>query len=334
MRRKRRDIEGQSLSFLDCIACGFGAIILLLVIVKTTEPVVLEASTIDYNGRICVMQEELVELRGEISTFNRALESETEQLSQDKRVLARLTGDLSDVKGAFAASKQDSSVANIVEGRLATARQSLTEEMKRLQAPQRKRELNNSLVAGIPVDSEYIVFIIDTSGSMYNYGWDMVVQKVQETLNIYPGVKGIQVMNDMGNYMFSRYRGEWIPDSPARRKAIIDRLRNWQSFSNSSPVEGITKAIKEFYSPDKKISLYVFGDEFTGGSIQRVVDQVDRINRRNIDGERLVRIHGVGFPIMFAQAPRLQVTGIRFATLMRILCEKNDGTFVALNSFR
>ena len=332
--RRRRDIEGQSLSFLDCIACGFGAIILLLVIVKTTEPVVLEASTLDYNGRIRILQEQIVELRGEVATYNRELETQTEQLSKEDSRLARLLGDLSNVKGEFEATEKDSSVANIVEGRLASARQSLTEEMKRLEVPKRRRDLNNSLVAGIPVDSEYIVFIIDTSGSMFNYGWDMVVRKVEETLEIYPTVKGIQVMNDMGNYMFSRYRGEWIPDSPARRKAIIDRLRNWQSFSNSSPVEGITKAIKEFYAPDKKISLYVFGDEFTGGSIQRVVDQVDRINRRALNGERLVRIHAVGFPIMFAQAPRLQTTGIRFATLMRILCEKNGGTFVALNSFR
>ncbi|MEO1574527.1 MAG: VWA domain-containing protein, partial [Pseudomonadota bacterium] len=153
-------------------------------------------------------------------------------------------------------------------------------------------------------------------------------------LNVYPTVKGIQVMNDMGNYMFSRYRGRWIPDSPARRRAIISRLRNWQSFSNSSPVEGINKAIGDFYSPDKKISLYVFGDEFTGGSIQKVVDTVDRINQKNFDGERLVRIHGVGFPTMFIQARRLQTTGVRFATLMRILCERNDGTFVALNDFR
>ncbi|MFK7886915.1 MAG: VWA domain-containing protein [Gammaproteobacteria bacterium] len=332
--RKRREIEGQSLSFLDCIACGFGAIILLLVIVKTTEPVVLEASTVDYNGRIQKLQEELVELRGEVTTFNRALKSETEQLSEDKRRLARLSGDLSDIEGAYKATEQDSSVANILEGRLASARQSLTEEMKRLQVPKRKRELNDSLVAGIPVDSEYVVFIIDTSGSMYNYAWDMVVQKVEETLNVYPTVKGIQVMNDMGNYMFSRYRGDWIPDSPARRRAIVNRLRNWQSFSNSSPVEGITRAIQDFYSRDKKISLYVFGDEFTGGSIQAVVDSVDRINQKNFNGERLVRIHGVGFPTMFVQSPRLQITGIRFATLMRILCERNEGTFVALNDFR
>ena len=37
---------------------------------------------------------------------------------------------------------------------------------------------------------------------------------MEATLNIYHNVKGIQVMNDMGNYLFSRYAGQWIPDTP------------------------------------------------------------------------------------------------------------------------
>jgi hypothetical protein len=141
-------------------------------------------------------------------------------------------------------------------------------------------------------------------------------------------------MNDMGNYMFSQYANDWIPDTPSRRNAILDRLRSWNVFSNSSPVEGITKAISTFYRPGRKISLYVFGDEFSGRSIQQVVQVVDRINRRDEKGQRLVRIHGVGFPVQFANPVQYQQTGIKFAILMRELCSRHDGTFVALNDFR
>jgi hypothetical protein len=38
------------------------------------------------------------------------------------------------------------------------------------------------------VDSEYIIFIIDTSGSMQQYNWDRVQQKLDETLDVYPQV--------------------------------------------------------------------------------------------------------------------------------------------------
>ena len=111
---------------------------------------------------------------------------------------------------------------------------------------------------------------------------------------------------------------------------ILDRLRNWAPFSNSSPVEGITRAIRTYAAPDKRISLYVFGDEFTGDSIDRVVETVDRINREDAEGNRMVRIHAVGFPVMFSQRAFSENTGVRFATLMRILCQKNGGAFVGL----
>ena len=58
------------------------------------------------------------------------------------------------------------------------------------------------------------------------------------------------------------------------------------------------------------------------------------MNRRDAEGRRQVRIHAVGFPVMFAVSGVSNTTGVRFATLMRILCRRNDGTFVGLNSLR
>ena len=57
-----------------------------------------------------------------------------------------------------------------------------------------------------------------------------MLREMEATLNIYPNVKGIQVMNDMGNYLFSRYAGQWIPDTPARRQLILRNLANWNAF--------------------------------------------------------------------------------------------------------
>jgi len=138
----------------------------------------------------------------------------------------------------------------------------------------------------------------------------------------------------MGAYMFPGYRGQWLPDTPARRQEIIDRLYTWNAFSNSSPVEGITTAIETYYSPDRRISLYVYGDEFTGRSIREVVERVRTLNRADAGGSPRVRIHAIGFPVQFANPPHLQHTGIRFAALMRELTRRNGGTFVGLNAFR
>jgi hypothetical protein len=330
--RQRRATEEFSLSFLDVICCGFGAVILLLMITKTVQPQIIEASAVNLEGRIAALQEELFELRGETHILNRDLNAKHEQISDYEERIAILRGKLASVKSQHDTLNIQANSNDIVTSQLAVAQQQLSEEMKRLLGMQYKSK--NNLIGGIPVDSEYIIFVIDTSGSMFSYSWNRMLKEFQATLSIYPEVKGIQVMNDMGQYMFSRYRGKWIPDTPGRRKVVIDRLRTWNVFSNSSPVEGITQAIRTFYSPDKKISIYVFGDEFTGESIQQVVNTVDRLNRADDEGNRLVRIHAVGFPVQFSRQRHLQTTGIRFATLMRELTHRNGGTFVGLNDFR
>jgi hypothetical protein len=325
-RLERRETEIFSISFLDCITCGLGSVVLLLVLSEVRTPQT-EQEDQDSAVQITKLQEELIEITGQTEIINRDLTARQRQLSEEKQRIARLQGDLSDVRGKFNASKQEADVANEVEGKLVSARQTLTDEMKRLlgRGFQRKKD---DTIGGIPVDSEYIIFIIDTSGSMVNYVWPMMLQKVEETLNLYPQVKGFQVMNDEGTYMFPGFRGKWIPDTPSQRRTVVDRLRSWNAFSNSSPIEGIVEAIRTYYSRDKKISLYVFGDEFTGSSIDSVIKGVDVINRDDDQGERRVRIHAIGFPVR-PDAP--QYTSIRFATLMRILCAKNGGTFVGLH---
>ena len=328
MRRRRRNIEAFSLSFLDCICCGFGAIILLLVLSKIYEPVVIEEAEDDLEMLIALLQEELFNLRGESTVLDRELKKISNDASSTKTELAVLEGDLRKIRGQYAASQQEEE-ATIDEGELSAARQQLTEEMKRL-LPYYKRTAADA-VAGIPVDSEYIIFVIDTSNSMINYNWGLVQRKLREALDAYPTVKGIQVMNDDGQYMFPEYAGRWIPDSAGRRQAIMNRMRSWFAQSDSNPVDGIQAAIETYWAADKKISIYVFGDDFAGDySIDAVVATIDRRNRVGADGNRRVRIHGVGFPRGFRGGGNIPRTASRFATLMRVLCDRNGGTFVAL----
>ena len=333
-KRPRRGVDIFNLSFLDVVSCGFGAIILLLVIVKIAEPSVIEKLAVDLSGLVARLEAESHRIRGETQVLNRELTEKQQQLSDSKRRLARLSGELSSLRGEYAATKREHDAQTLIESQLERAKQSLSDEMRRLLGSEYRRPKSDATIGGVPVDSEYVIFIIDTSGSMNQNAWPLVLKKVTEVLEIYPKVKGIQVLNDMGDYMFTQYRGgQWIPDSPARRRAIIKRLAGWQPFSNSSPVEGIEAAIRRFYAKDKRISLYVFGDDFARGSIQAVIDTVDRLNRADSSGQRRVRIHAVGFPVQFAQGG-IPANAVRFAALMRKLAESNSGSFLGLNSVR
>ncbi len=333
-RKKREESDTFTVAFLDVASCGFGAMIILLMIVKPAAPVSIEFSELAPEGIVNELQEQLFAVRGETTILNRELNARQEQISILKDRIARLRQDREEIEGRYQTSSQLSDETNDEYGRLALAQQSLTAEMQRLQANSVAPE--NNAIGGVPVDSEYIIFVIDTSGSMFNNpSWNKMLGVISDTLDVYPEVRGIQVMNDEGGYMFDSYRGDWIPDSPTSRQNIISTLRNWNPYSNSSPVEGVTQAIQTFYEEDKSISIYVLGDDFQpGGSIEEVLRTIDRINVEDENGDRLVRIHGIGFPTIFAGPARFQQSVYRFSTLMRELTQRNGGTFVGLNDFR
>ncbi len=330
----RRDIEVFNLSFLDVISCGFGAVILLLVIALALEPTTVEKITQDLRGVITKRNEARKELNDESRKLIEALAAKKRSLTAIKGQIDMLGGRLSQTEAQHSAALMAIRDQDQLEQQLKAVRQKLTDEMKRLlKQPVYKPPSKDAVIGGIPVDSEYIIFIIDTSGSMQKFAWPLVIRKVREVLSVYPKVKGIQVMNDMGRYMFTTYTGRWIPDTPARRKAIVERISSWRSFSNSSPVEGVVAAIRKFYRKDRRISLYVFGDDFTGKNINDVIEEVARINQPDATGAPRVRIHAFGFPVLFLSSKRKENVQ-RFAHLMRVLAERNAGSFVGLNSLK
>ncbi len=325
--KKRRNIEAFSLSFLDCICCGFGAIVLLLVLSKIYDPknINVQAESVELSQSL---KEQLEEIKNESSFVDENLREAKLNIVNLLQELEVLNEELNNVRGEYANSLSKPIELDDNEKDLEEAKQKLSDEIKKLQPDFRRA--SNEAIGGIPVDSEYIIFVIDTSGSMQSK-WDWAERKLSEVLDVYPTVKGLQIMNDNGRFMFQQYGKSWLPDTPQLRQSIKNTMRQWAPFSDSDPSDGISYAIQSFWAPDKKISIYVFGDEFQGNSMEAVLNDIDRINIEDENGDRLVRIHAVGFPYSFGGS-RIPQSSQRFAGLMRLLCERNGGTFVALTN--
>jgi hypothetical protein len=324
--RRRRTVEVFSLSFLDCICCGFGAIILLLVLSEIGQPAALEQSRKHLGGAVRLLEEQLNTLRGQTEELNRELSGSRETLERERGRLTNLAGDLSSIRGRYAGSREDAAVTNIIERQLVAAQQSLTEDMQRLLA-QRAQSPHSAAIGGIPIDSDYVIFIIDTSSSMTTNHWDVNLAIVDEILSLYPHVQGLQVLNDQGTYMYEGTRGRWLADTAQQRKEIRERARRWRAFSQSNPVPGMEEAVRSYWAPDRRVSVFVLGDEFTGDSMQEALDSIGSLNKPGADGRRPLRIHAIGFPEGADMSP---FTNIRFSALMRLICEQNDGTFVGM----
>ena len=112
--KQRRGAPEFSISFLDVICCGFGAVILLLMITKTVQPQILEQSTVQADGKVAELTEQLFEIRGETTILNRELDAKREQISQYKERIAILQGALAKAQSRYDALETTRNTNSIV----------------------------------------------------------------------------------------------------------------------------------------------------------------------------------------------------------------------------
>ena len=304
MKREAPDAFGTA--FLDIISCGFGAIVLLILIFKF-EPEVTGLASVsndDANAKIKQLYSLIDEIDAEAMTEDpQATEDKLDALKAAEASLTRSLSETSKLQQTSATLKQQLAALEVMNKRQQIAGTSAG-----------KQSRQDDEVGGIPVDRDYIIFVVDTSGSMKEI-WHKVMQEIENILTVHPQVKGFQVINDNGNYLISGYAGKWIKDTASKRKRIMKLFSSWASISNSSPVEGIDTALTRYSKYADNLSIYVIGDDYTGASFDQVISRTRQLNKGR------ARIHALNFISPNASTDR-------FSTLMREICRENQGTFL------
>jgi hypothetical protein len=304
MRREAPDAFGTA--FLDIISCGFGAIVLLILIFKF-EPDVSGLASVkndDANAKIKQLYGLVDELKAEPAIDNeqsakakaamlKTAQAKLERAMAETAKLQQTSSELKKQLGALQKQIKKQQIAGTSEG---------------------DQSRQDDEVGGIPVDRDYVIFIVDTSGSMKEI-WHKVMREIDNILTVHPQLKGFQVINDNGNYLVSGYAGKWMKDTPSMRKRAMKLFSSWASISNSSPVEGIETALMRYSKYTKDLSIYVIGDDFTGTNFDQVILRTRQLNKGR------ARIHALNFISPNASTDR-------FSTLMREICRENQGTFL------
>ena len=313
MKFKKKEFDIFNLSFLDIISCGFGAVVLLVLISNTAEAP-SQSSVV-----------EVEELLAQVITLENSIDSLAMDIDQQKNKNDDQLAESGNLGSAAQTLAQGLSIKKQEEKVLAGDLEGLSLVQSTLNrvsiAPSSSNTVRDEEVGGIPVDSDYVIFIVDTSGSMQSI-WNRVSREILNVLSIHPKVMGFQILNDQGKSLISGYSGRWIPDTAQRRKSVMRVFGSWKDASNSSPVEGVEMALKRYAKPGQSTAIYVFGDDYTGSSYDPVIAGITQLNRVQKNGQRLAKIHGVAFLSNY--------TTDRFAILMRELTKKNGGTFLAL----
>ena len=304
--RKREAPDAFGTAFLDIISCGFGAIVLLILIFKFEPDIsgLVSIESDDVNAKIKQLYSLIDQLKLEpVTNSEQPAKAQAAELKTAQAKLERAMAETSKLQQTSSELKQQFA-----------ALQKQVKKQKIAGTSEGEQSRQDDEVGGIPVDRDYVVFIVDTSGSMKEI-WYKVMSEIDNLLTIHPQVKGFQVINDNGNYLVSGYAGKWMKDTPSMRKRVMKLFGSWASISNSSPVEGLETALTRYSKYANNLSIYVIGDDFTGANFDQVILRTRQLNKGR------ARIHALNFISPNASTDR-------FSTLMREICRENQGTFL------
>ncbi|MBK1877999.1 hypothetical protein [Pelagicoccus mobilis] len=365
--RAKKPLNIFSLSFMDCICCGFGAVILLFVLNRGT--------TVGAMGQIYETSQEeedaMHEMRAEIMVNTLKAKVKRDLLKQEitktqkklqsvDQEVATLYNSVSEVVNRVPDLSQAATSVEGLSNQLHEAKQELE---KKRNTPQ---PWNADLVGGIPADSEYVIFIIDTSGSMTDRKFrmlDTIKDKLRDVLAMYPEAKGFQILSSDGAYMLdkamassrvqafnsqsilsmltgggpsippvrggSAQAGRWVKPDRQGRQLIFDAFVEYVRMGvpcQSSPRRGLEEAFQSYSGGKEEISIFVFGDDW-GDNLDRMVQLTQQ---KNANGQ--FRIHGVGFPSILKRNSNTDSDGaFKFANALRWLSSENGGAFIGIS---
>lgn len=303
-----------SLSFLDIISCGFGAVVVLVVIFRFDTFTEDATAPTPQTDNAAAFNKILAE-----ANISKKIEQAQSTLNSLASALAANEIDTQTLKNQLEHLRQQLDASRANNERKKQQLDSLKDQVEQAKKAGVKAKTTAEIdteAGGILVDRDYIIFIVDTSGSMREV-WRRVADRMTQVLKQHPRVKGIQVMNDNGSYLISSYAKRWIGDTPKMRERILRLFNLWSSASNSSPVEGLVRALTDFQASTEEMSIYVLGDDYSGSEFDDVIEKVRRLNKGG------ARINAINFINPSAATDR-------FSILMREIARENHGTLITM----
>jgi hypothetical protein len=176
--RRRRAIEVFSLSFLDCICCGFGAVILFYVIISARTGITSAERMEDLKSEVARLQEELVTGRENLVRLRNTVDTTDTQNASASEELKRLSADLEVTRREMSAYDATSLARRERIEQLKADVKSMEEGKRRLEAgaldkgpPGQDVKAfrgtgDRRYITGIRIKGPHLLILVDHSASM------------------------------------------------------------------------------------------------------------------------------------------------------------------------
>lgn len=179
MAIKRRETEVFSLSFLDCICCGFGAVLLVFLLTVTSKTNVDKSVVDDVRERVSKTQKdrgdkqkELDQLAQVISRAQLELQQLTTKTKSDQQKVTERRRDL------LLILQQAAQMKETLDRLLGEKKELPTEEVAPIPIPEVDRR---QYLTGVKLTGEFVVFLVRASGSMLGETIDEAATRLQDT---------------------------------------------------------------------------------------------------------------------------------------------------------
>jgi hypothetical protein len=289
MRRKQLNVF--TLSFLDCISCGLGAIILLFVIVNAKAAINRDEITTDLRGEVQRMEKVVLEARKQMIIARNSLEETDDRLVKTAGLNRRIIRDLEAVKQQMAFYEDDTLASQEHINRLKADLKALEEENKRLEAGSKAEDDFGARLRRFPgtgdrqyltdlkVGGKRIFILVDASASMLDKSiveiirrrhmspalkrsapkWQQAVKTVDWLTAQLPLKARYQIytFNETAQPLIQGTRGQWLQTENVKQlNAAVKRLREVEPGRGTSLINAF-KAVADMQPPPDNIFLLV-----------------------------------------------------------------------------
>jgi hypothetical protein len=269
---KRRKLTVFSLSFIDCICCGLGAIILLFVVVNSQNTAQRQRVTEELSSETNRWELEVLAGRRDLVQARNALDDITAELAKTEGLSRKILQAFSEKRLELADRDKQTLASREHVNKLKADLKSLEEEVQRLQAgAKRAEELGRNLrpfpgqgdrqyLTGLKMGGQRILILVDASASMLDETvvgairrrnmssaeklrapkWRQAVATVDWLTANLPQDSRVQI------YVFNESAGPLLEGGPWLEARDIDRLNQAVEKLRRLPPEKGTSLINAF----------------------------------------------------------------------------------------
>ncbi len=271
----RRTINVFSLSFLDAISCGFGAVVLLFMIVNANIDLRSKTQLKDLSAEVKRMELKVLTGRKNLVTVKDDLAKLLEEWATLRGVRDQLVTEVSDTQAKFSNLTQNTQTRQETIDKLKSELERLKAETEKLQAasitPEEagnrirsvQGEGNRQYLTGLRMGGEHVVILVDMSTSML----DRTLVNIIRRRNMSPALqreapKWVQTVNTV-DWLTAQIKPgtqvQVIGFNDEAKSLIADTTDRWVTVTDGSQLEHAVQALRGMY-PKGPTSLHVAFD--------------------------------------------------------------------------